>query len=217
MARNSKYPNLTPAERRKLYNKQFRERKKQDPEYQAKLAEYRREQLRKSYYKLKEQDPRGFEEYMKKHSQYSLSSRKRAIDRGEGEKYKIADKLYYEQNKEKYLRSSANRRKLMRNTTPENYISYLIQSARSRSNRLGIECTITSDDLSMPSVCPILNIPIITTSTKQIDNSPSIDRIDSTRGYIPGNVHIISWRANTLKKDATPYELQLLSEYFNKC
>jgi hypothetical protein len=41
-------------------------------------------------------------------------------------------------------------------------------------------------------------------------NSPSLDRIDNTKGYVPGNVWVISWRANDLKRNATLEELKLL-------
>lgn len=68
----------------------------------------------------------------------------------------------------------------------------------------------------MPKFCPILKIQLCYTNTKPLDNSPSLDRIDSTKGYIPNNVHIISWRANRIKSNATPEELKMLAEYFCK-
>ena len=42
----------------------------------------------------------------------------------------------------------------------------------------------------------------------QTFNSPSIDRIDSTKGYVKGNVKIISLRANMMKNVANLQELQ---------
>lgn len=37
--------------------------------------------------------------------------------------------------------------------------------------------------------------------------SPSLDRRDPALGYVPGNVWVISNRANTMKNDARPDEL----------
>ena len=60
-------------------------------------------------------------------------------------------------------------------------------------------------DIKIPSHCPILGIPLVSVvgcgmgSIKARNNSPSIDRIDNTKGYVKGNVTIISMRANDLK------------------
>lgn len=43
--------------------------------------------------------------------------------------------------------------------------------------------------------------------------NPSVDRLDATKGYEPGNVVIISVRANTLKNNATADELQLVANW----
>ena len=39
---------------------------------------------------------------------------------------------------------------------------------------------------------------------------PSLDRIDGAKGYVKGNVRVISHRANMLKNDATIEELELV-------
>jgi hypothetical protein len=51
---------------------------------------------------------------------------------------------------------------------------------------------------------------------KKSPNSPSLDKIIPSKGYIKGNVWVISNRANTLKNDASLQELELLVENLKK-
>jgi hypothetical protein len=68
--------------------------------------------------------------------------------------------------------------------------------------------TITVEDIVIPELCPILGIPLKMGRGKFSPNSPTIDRIHPHRGYVSGNVHVISHRANTLKNNATVVELE---------
>ena len=86
--------------------------------------------------------------------------------------------------------------------------------AKYRAAHKGREFTITKEDIVIPERCPLLGIPLVCHRGKgsQQGNSPSLDRIDPTKGYIKGNVWVISNRANTLKNDATLTELKTLVE-----
>ena len=67
-----------------------------------------------------------------------------------------------------------------------------------------------------PKVCPVLGIELdwgIKGAGGKQPNSPSLDRIDSTKWYIPGNVMMISDLANTMKSNATPEQLKQFSRY----
>lgn len=80
--------------------------------------------------------------------------------------------------------------------------------ARTRAREKNLEFNINLEDIYLPEICPILNIPICANNEKAKYNSYSLDRIDSSKGYIKGNVAVISRMANTMKNDATREELE---------
>lgn len=72
---------------------------------------------------------------------------------------------------------------------------------------------LTHEDLVVPTHCPILGIELCVNNKSFQDNSPSVDRIDNNKGYIKGNVQIISFRANRLKSNSTAEELLKIANY----
>jgi hypothetical protein len=54
----------------------------------------------------------------------------------------------------------------------------------------------------MPDYCPILGIPLFPGKGHSWSFSPTLDRVDNTLGYVPGNVWIISALANQMKSSA---------------
>lgn len=81
--------------------------------------------------------------------------------------------------------------------------------AMSRAKRRGREFNIDISDIVVPERCPILNRPLIPNT----EDAPSLDRIDSTKGYIKGNVRVISKRANALKNNFNYEELRNVLMY----
>ncbi len=95
----------------------------------------------------------------------------------------------------------------------------LLVGRRADAKKRGIEFTIEEKDVIIPMLCPVLGIPIIHNTGNgegRSDNSPSLDRIHNDRGYIPGNVVVISWRANMLKKDASIAELIRMADFYKQ-
>jgi hypothetical protein len=98
---------------------------------------------------------------------------------------------------------------------------FLHYSAKTRAQKLDREFTITVADVEAvdTDTCPILGIPIKRYqhksggSCQQQPDSKSLDRIDANLGYVPGNIRVISWRANSLLKDVTPEELDKITAY----
>lgn len=81
--------------------------------------------------------------------------------------------------------------------------------AKIRARRSNLEFNIEYSDIVIPGICPLLEIPIFRGTNIVKGNSPSLDRIDTTKGYIKGNVRVISYKANTMKNDASPETLRM--------
>ena len=83
----------------------------------------------------------------------------------------------------------------------------MLNRSKSRAKQKGFEHNIELNDIKIPDNCPLLEIPLIKGKKSVQENSPTLDRIDSSKGYIKGNVWVISYKANTIKSNATPEEL----------
>ena len=102
-----------------------------------------------------------------------------------------------------------------KNKHPKRHLLFL---AKSRAKKRGIPFALTVNDVEWPTHCPILGFELDYNKTprgsrKGLDNIPTLDRRDNTLGYTPGNVFVISYRANTLKRDASLIEIKALLAY----
>jgi hypothetical protein len=76
---------------------------------------------------------------------------------------------------------------------------------------------LTTDDFEIPEFCPILGIPLVVGIGRgPAPDSASLDRINPALGYVPGNIQIISSRANTMKNDANADELRKFAAWIIK-
>ena len=127
---------------------------------------------------------------------------------------------YYQKNKDKWKKDGA----WVQWEKPPGYhrkyantIKGMLSRIKSQATKRGIEFNLVPEDITIPETCPVLGIKLEQrlTSGKGYadDNAPSVDRVDNSKGYISGNVQIISYRANSLKKDATLAELRALVNY----
>lgn len=102
-----------------------------------------------------------------------------------------------------------------------NGLSKYLKGVRSRAKKKGLQMTLTEDYLKtidMPEFCPYLGIKLVwfvyTSGNNDrgifgaaIDRA-SLDRIDSTKGYIEGNVRWVSSLFNKMKYILTDQELK---------
>lgn len=99
------------------------------------------------------------------------------------------------------------RRKELRDANPERN---LWRGARDRALRDGLDFNIEISDIFIPEFCPILSIKLARFDRK---TAPSLDRIDNSKGYVKGNVRVISNRANIMKGDMLIDDMERLLAY----
>ena len=197
-------------ERQKEYHKEYysrpevtEHRKEYYKEYYSKpeVREHRKEYVKEYYSKpgAKERQKEYMKEYNKEY--YSKPGAK--------ERQKEYMKEYY--SKPEVIE----RRKEYYSSIPGK-----LASIKSRSRIKNLEFNVTLEYLESiypdDSLCPLLNIPLDWNTTPKHPSTPSIDRIDNSKGYIKGNVQWVSWRANQLMRDATPDELLMVSQNYKK-
>jgi hypothetical protein len=92
----------------------------------------------------------------------------------------------------------------------------LVSRAKKRANKFGMEFDLRPEDITVPSTCPVLGIPLAVCHGKSGggNGSPSLDRIDSKRGYTKDNVLVVSWRANHIKNNSTIEELETVARFY---
>lgn len=95
----------------------------------------------------------------------------------------------------------------------KNLERHMLIRSRATAKRRGWPFNLELSDIIVPEKCPLLGCKLerrTDGSRKKNPGTPSLDRIDSSIGYVKGNVWVISWRANAIKTDASLGELQLL-------
>jgi len=130
-------------------------------------------------------------------------------------------KADYEKNKEKRLSQMKQYRKnnteKFKTYHQENREVHALHVIKQRAKKKNIEFSIGVEDIVFPKYCPILNIELKrATGNSPQDSSPSVDRIDSSRGYTKDNIQVISNLANKMKNSATPEQLILFAEWVFK-
>lgn len=94
-----------------------------------------------------------------------------------------------------------------------NPISYLFKGAKHRAKTKGVSFSINKADVIIPDICPIFDIPLAVGEGTTHDGSPTLDRVTPDFGYIPGNIVVISHKANTIKSNGTAEEHRRIADW----
>jgi hypothetical protein len=107
-----------------------------------------------------------------------------------------------------------------RRKDPDYRLKMLLSAAKQRSINKNREFNITVDDIKYlwPSnnKCPVFGFELVWNNAGFRDTSPSIDRIDSSKGYTRDNIQIISWKANSIKSSSTVEDLRTVLKYMEQ-
>lgn len=103
----------------------------------------------------------------------------------------------------------------MKRKTPNNrdWLALLVSRTKYRAKKIGVPFDLVVEDIHIPERCPVLGIPLKHCIGPRgfSDYAPSLDRIIPRFGYVRGNVRIVSARANRIRYNATPAELELVA------
>lgn len=117
-----------------------------------------------------------------------------------------------------YIRAIAEKSRKKRHK--ENPEMHMWHSAKSRAKRLRIPFDITKEDIIIPEFCPVFGIKL-TIGVRSENGAPhpysaSLDKIIPELGYVKGNIRVISFRANELKRDGTLEEMEAIVAYMKR-
>ena len=91
---------------------------------------------------------------------------------------------------------------------PKDTQSSIYERAKNNAKKNNHDFDLEIKDIDIPTNCPYLNIELVYNKKySKYDNYFSIDRIDSSKGYVKGNIQVISKLANTMKNNATTEQL----------
>ena len=161
---------------KRIKDKEYYEKKKNDPEFHQKMLERGR--------KYKEEHR---EEIREKAKEYN--SRPEVIER----------RANWHQNKQS------------KRSIPTK-IQDMVTRAKNRAIEKGVPFKLTREDIEFVEICPLLGIPLNWEGGPRDKNTPSLDRIIPEKGYIKGNVRIISNLANMMKSYANNSELETFAK-----
>lgn len=89
-------------------------------------------------------------------------------------------------------------------------------NAKRRARQAHLDFTLSIEDIVIPECCPVFGWNFRSGVGKALPESPSLDRIDNSKGYVPENVWVISYKANEIKNRYSLTELKALVSALEK-
>jgi len=184
------------------YNKEYE--LKNRAALQEKRKRYREENIQKIRVYQKEYGKQYREANKEKLQEYSKNYHENNYERLKPEKIEYW-KRYRMENKDKiaeYSRSVIDK--------------VIFNNTKKRAKQKNLPFNLDQSDIAYPDTCPVFGYKLVRGTNRSKANSPSVDRIIPSLGYVKGNIQIISNKANTMKQDATPEELRMFARWVLK-
>lgn len=94
---------------------------------------------------------------------------------------------------------------------------HMLRRAKSRAIKEGMAFDLSIEDvLPLPTVCPVFGMPLRVSAEPQDPWAYSLDRIDNSKGYVRGNVCVMSYRANRLKNDGSAADHEAIAAWMRQ-
>lgn len=87
---------------------------------------------------------------------------------------------------------------------------------RARSAAKGIPCDVDKEYVYaiLTDTCPVFGTPFVFVGAGKAGNdSPTVDKLDPAKGYVRGNIVVISQRANAIKSNATWKQIRRVADW----
>ena len=123
--------------------------------------------------------------------------------------------LTCEKNKHhnKYIKNKPAILESMQKHRLANWKEKMVRQAKSSAKIKGLEFNIEIKHIEIPETCKYLGIKLTQELGKGVVwSNCSLDRIDSSKGYVVGNIEVISRKANSMKNMATEEELVIFAK-----
>lgn len=96
----------------------------------------------------------------------------------------------------------------------KNPVAYMLSRAKSRAAALGVPFALSAADVCIPKRCPVFGLVLRIAEGAPDEASPELDRIRPELGYVPGNVMVLSRKANRMKQDASLKDLRRFARFY---
>jgi hypothetical protein len=92
----------------------------------------------------------------------------------------------------------------------------MIRGAKHRAKTKGLDFDIDIHDIIIPETCPVFGFPLTRGLDRSRGNcSATLDRIDNEKGYVKGNVIVVSWMANCIKRNFTAKQIRAVADFYD--